>query len=514
MDKDAREGSHARVRVGRWPFRVAAGWAALTTVAVLYLLDPTGVGQIARAVLMGACFLTMAVCAVTRRFDPPRILHVAGVGGLILFPSVLDPWTRWQGGPFTVADLSLLFGSLTLTCWLVMLVTSSGANRSWETVLDTGAASNGAVIACWVLLIGPWAHAADHGPLVVVTLSPIFGAMLLAAAGLLAVRLRRVPPPLWWVIGAATVWLFVDLLRLLAHHDIVSVAPNAVDVLALVPPLMFALVACHPRLQELMPTLAAPARPTAARWGPRVVTVAAIVAPVVLAIGIPDLSTFDRGLRMVTVTTLFIMLFGRIAYMVYALAGAERESRERAVREPLTGLYNRGALVEALETRLQCDTAAGAYTVLIFLDCDDFKRVNDTWGHRAGDVLLVDVADRLRGVAAPADMVARHGGDEFVVLSSVTDLSEGEALAERVMRAFDEPLSIGQGRTHPLSPSVGAAFVAPGRDSTGEELLSRADEAMYTAKRRGKGRVVFAAEHAAETLNRRSIDPGGRALPA
>jgi diguanylate cyclase (GGDEF)-like protein/PAS domain S-box-containing protein len=146
----------------------------------------------------------------------------------------------------------------------------------------------------------------------------------------------------------------------------------------------------------------------------------------------------------------------------------------RAQTDGLTGLANRGALFDALHARL----AEGSGCGLLFCDLDQFKVVNDRHGHAVGDGLLIEVARRMAELSGPGDLVARFGGDEFVILCTGRSERELSALAERVADAVrapfpgPEPLTVGV--------SVGVAISRSGDDA--DELISRADRAMYGAK--------------------------------
>ena len=128
---------------------------------------------------------------------------------------------------------------------------------------------------------------------------------------------------------------------------------------------------------------------------------------------------------------------------------------------------------------------------VLFLDVDDFKLINDSLGHAAGDRLLIEIAGRLSAAVRPGDTVARQGGDEFtVLLGRVQGLWEAEATAERLAAELRRPIAI-DGLSLVIGVSVGVAL-AVDSDLTAEELLTQADAAMYTAKAGGKGRhAVF-----------------------
>lgn len=144
-------------------------------------------------------------------------------------------------------------------------------------------------------------------------------------------------------------------------------------------------------------------------------------------------------------------------------------------------------LGERLSSALDDDShATGA---VLLLDLNNFKRVNDALGHASGDLLLVEVADRLRLIARPTDTVARLGGDEFAILMPHADRGDALAFADRCAAALSQPWS-DRGATINPKVSIGVAL-AQGDGAAGETLLRRADTAMYECKRTGGDRVVY-----------------------
>ncbi len=166
-------------------------------------------------------------------------------------------------------------------------------------------------------------------------------------------------------------------------------------------------------------------------------------------------------------------------------ADREREARlhARAQTDLLTGIPNRAALFDALHRHLAVE--GGPDIGVLFCDLDRFKQVNDEYGHQVGDRVLVEVARRLVELSAPGDVVARFGGDEFVLLRPGADQPTMVALARRVASTVLAPF--GELPDQPVGVSVGAAVGRPGE--TPDEVIARADLAMYGAKSHHRRRL-------------------------
>ncbi|HEX8648478.1 MAG TPA: EAL domain-containing protein [Thermoleophilaceae bacterium] len=164
---------------------------------------------------------------------------------------------------------------------------------------------------------------------------------------------------------------------------------------------------------------------------------------------------------------------------------AEESIRHNALHDPLTGLPNRTLFLNRLAHVFARRDLTGSSAAVMFLDIDNFKLINDSLGHEAGDRLLRAVAPRLAEVVRPTDTVARFGGDEFVVLcEEVVDGRDALQVAERLQEALARPFAL-ESEEHVLSASIGVAL-ANGRYATPEEAMRDADAAMYRAKERGR----------------------------
>jgi diguanylate cyclase (GGDEF)-like protein len=254
------------------------------------------------------------------------------------------------------------------------------------------------------------------------------------------------------------------------------------------------LFASDPESQDLWTLLLIPLVEAALLLELRGALVTATAAPVILLVHLQvgevprsnpvlvDL-VYRLGLLLVA-ATMVALLADSLRRVLAELAQAREAATHRSLHDPLTGLPIRSLFDQCVARALADPPPAPAVTAVLFVDLDDFKAVNDSLGHQAGDELLVAVADRLRAVTGPGGTAARFGGDEFAVLVGAVDPGDVGLLTERLLAAVQRPVRLG-GTSVSVPASVGVALAAPGTDAAA--LLADADAAMYDAKSSGKG---------------------------
>jgi diguanylate cyclase (GGDEF)-like protein len=172
----------------------------------------------------------------------------------------------------------------------------------------------------------------------------------------------------------------------------------------------------------------------------------------------------------------------------------QREMFERTVRDALTGLYNRSFFLNQVGPLAEFNAVRGLGLAVLMLDIDHFKRVNDTFGHDAGDHVLREVACVLREATRPEDLVARYGGEEFILALPVVALDHALERAERIRSALAERRIVAGGISLRVTASLGLAFAPPDRLCSASAMITAADRFLYQAKHTGRNRVAFRHE--------------------
>lgn len=185
-----------------------------------------------------------------------------------------------------------------------------------------------------------------------------------------------------------------------------------------------------------------------------------------------------------------LLVAKRILKLQQDLINAREELRSQAMHDGLTGIWNRGAVLDQLSRELDRSTRAHTTTGVLMLDLDHFKKVNDTYGHLTGDIVLREVAKRITESVRFYDTVGRYGGEEFVVVLPNCGKAEIEQLAERIRFAIASVLIPTVDMEIAVTVSIGASVAAAELRWT-NDILAAADKALYQAKEAGRNRVCF-----------------------
>jgi len=168
----------------------------------------------------------------------------------------------------------------------------------------------------------------------------------------------------------------------------------------------------------------------------------------------------------------------------------QRELERLTRQDGLTGLFNRNTFVELSRRELDRAQRQGSATTILLLDLDHFKRVNDTWGHPAGDAVLRHVATLASTTVRSTDLVGRLGGEEFIVLLPNTSAEAGRKLAEKLRQRLEASVILWEGARIPVTASMGLSSTTAEEKRDFDTLYTEADKALYLAKQRGRNRVV------------------------
>lgn len=471
---------------------IALGFVLATACAVAFTVDAFGLGHVFYGGAAIVLVTVFCLSPILRGVRPLQVWAPQTLAGACFILSFTANYIL-SDSPESVVNTTYVLGYALLVVWLGALAVHLG-RQDESTILDTIAVTVGALLLVWVIMVVPMAAGAMQPRGVALGVYPATDLTLLALAVNLSRRLHRTVPALQVFILVLTLQLGLDLAYAAAH----LFAPEWVRPLLacyLFAYLGYAIAAGHPSVVELQ------YHPVDDERGSRRPTALILftISPAILATSVPLYGSIDAIARPTLVTVLLVLVFVRLTRTMQALTGSEARSRHRAAHDPLTGLLNRSSLFETLTRRLGRNARGSSGTAVVFVDCDDFKHVNDTWGHTAGDDLLRQVATRLAASLAPGDALARHGGDEFVVVADVPDQAAALALTDRMRASLREPLVVNARREHTVTITVGAALALPTDEVDAHEMLRRADVAMYEAKARATGQVVFFDEALAES---------------
>jgi len=181
----------------------------------------------------------------------------------------------------------------------------------------------------------------------------------------------------------------------------------------------------------------------------------------------------------------------RIKNLSRELKDKNRQLEEMAITDGLTGIPNYRHFIEKLEEEVRRSRRYRTPFTLLLLDLDNFKEINDSHGHRHGDFVLKEVAQRLQQGLRETDLLARYGGDEFVLLLTQTDLEGGQRVANQILERLRKPI-VTDKDSHTIKASIGLVPFDGERPKTADDLIEGADNALYLAKESGGNRLFVA----------------------
>jgi diguanylate cyclase len=480
-----------------WSYAFVVGGVA---AAVVYAADLSKTANV-------AAFVAVALGSAVALFTGPRHFGAEPRGTWLFFGiacltclvgAIVRPWAAAQTGPAALlADAFTVPGYLLMIAGLVKLLRTRGSIER-HALVDGLIVCLGAGLASAVLLAIPAASIQGRAVAVstLAAVYPLFDvALVLLMVGLAFTTVVRRPSYAFLVIAMAML-LTGDLAYAVIGASGRLTGSWLLDLPFLFCYTMIGAAALHPSVVEL--GRAAPVPVQTWSWPRLLVLGPALAAPFALTTVSVDRSLLIRVLLGGGGAAMVALLLVRAAAAVHDYAAGQLRFKHQATHDPLTGLPNRTMLLSEVDRLLAGSDdppADGRQLWVCFLDLDGFKLVNDSWGHEAGDQLIIEVAQRLLGIVPQAAIVARVGGDEFLVVYTGTR-HEAVDLVERLMKCIGTPLQVG-GAEAVISASVGIAG-APGTAEavavTAKSLMRDADTAMYQAKAEGRGKwAIFDA---------------------
>jgi diguanylate cyclase (GGDEF)-like protein len=377
--------------------------------------------------------------------------------------------------PVGVPDVLWLGGYPLLGAGLVSMVRRRAPHQGRAAALDGLTLTTAAALGLWQLVVAPAVAESDVDLTVVVqVLYPLGDVVLLASVLYLVLSPGTRGTPTRLLVGGMILTLGCDLGFSLLPEIWSGAVVTRLDGLLLVANALLVAGVRHPGRAELL----TPVRlPVASLHPARVLFLglAVLTAPL-MAIMHGGMSVAERTLLLLATVTTVGFSLARFTGAVREQARIQQLLAHQAAHDVLTGLANRRTLIQRLEHEFQ----PGVDTVLLYVDLDGFKVINDTMGHAAGDAVLIEVARRFQQTVRVSDIVARLGGDEFAVLCHRLDVDEAQRLADRLAEAVAVPIPYEDAM---LSVTASIGLATARQCSTGDELINQADDAMFAVKR-------------------------------
>jgi len=360
--------------------------------------------------------------------------------------------------------------------------------RNWASMVDATTIATGFGLLAWVFVIHPavgrpdvgvgaeiWAMLYPCGDLLMIAMV----VRLMIGGGARGASFRLLTAALLTILAGDIGWAVIDRLAL----DPGPLGNQVMSTVFFAAYLLFGLSALHPSVREV--------GQRAVRAQPRLnlpllvaLTAASLIAPGLLALQVVQGKVTDGFAIALGSVALFLLVVTRMSQLLREVEAQARQLRQLARVDELTGLPNRRAWSQELPHALERATRDGALIAVAMIDLDYFKRFNDEYGHQAGDRLLKSAAAAWTGQLRAVDQLARYGGEEFIALLPTSGAAEACQILDRLRAAT------------PAGQSFSAGVAVWDGTETSDELIGRADEALYAAKNAGRRRTEVAAETA------------------
>lgn len=455
--------------------------------------------------LIATAQLAIALPISARLNSPDRFvwLSLLVVAGLSIAGQMLDGTFFDRLGNQAIPEVIFLIVQLVLAAGLLYIVGRRIGSDPVSVLVDAMIVALGAWFLIWITFVQPTLDKSDE-PLLVAIIRGATLAMSALVLFTLAILLfgdRQRTPAVWLVASAIALTLLGDFVYAANDSGRVMIADRFASA-AYVACLFSASAAfLHPTIGTL--TDQGPLLPKRPILGRLVTTTLALLVPVIVLALSDPIDNRDRVVRAISIFVLGAAVTARVIHSVRANATTQRQLIISAQTDALTGLPNRNLMITHVTHALTNALAEGRQPTVLFIDVDRFKNINDSLGHQAGDNVLVAVAQRLQYALPQRCVVGRISGDEFVILDAFNrNSSDAMLLADRILEAFHEPLSLRQGDVF-VSASIGVANFRIDITKNADDLLRHADTAMYRAKDAGRNCVAIFDESMLERVTQR-----------
>ncbi|MEU4623759.1 GGDEF domain-containing protein [Actinoplanes sp. NPDC023801] len=486
--------SEQRVRAGR-PATVFAAMAALAIAVYQFLPDhlwlrtgwQVGIGW------AGVAALLVGAHRLPRPERLPWWLFAAGVFSNSTGIAVGAISAAWYGLADLPTPADPFFLGLYPACAaaLAVLIRRRDRRSDWAALVDAATITTGFGLLAWVYVIAPVGMGDPMNRLAHATqvAYPIGDLLLLAMTTRLLRSGGSRGAPFWWITGSLAAFLVGDsawvvLGNLGATGEALIGDPrfySGLQSVFMVAFVLFGIGCLHGGAREV--AAPADARPAGLGKGLLVLLAgASLIAPAVLAAETAAGQVSDGWSIAACSAVLFLLVVARMALLIRHVERQARQVRELARSDELTGLPNRRAWNDELPRALERARRNGEPVAVAILDLDHFKQYNDTYGHPAGDQLLKAASAAWHSALRDVDVIARFGGEEFVVLLPAAGVRDGHQVLGRALAAT------------PLGQTFSAGLAVWDGVETSDELLGRADTALYAAKAAGRNRIAVAGQ--------------------